>query len=83
MVRPAIGDAVLEAVRRGGGMVAVSDDQLLGAVSSLGGLADRSETVVLLVTGREVKVGGAPADLGRIAVVERLDEVERTLAGDR
>ena len=83
VVRPAIGDAVLEAVRRGGGMVAVSDDQLLGAVSSLGGLADRSETVVLLVTGREVKVGGAPADLGRIAVVERLDEVERTLAGDR
>jgi threonine synthase len=106
VVRPAIGDAVLEAVRRGGGgMVAVSDDQLLGAVASLarwagvgaepawaaalagleqaieGGLADRSETVVLLVTGREVKVGAAPADLGRVAVVERLDEVERALAG--
>jgi hypothetical protein len=42
-----------------------------------------SETVVLLVTGREVKVGGTPADLGRVAVVERLDEVERALAGDR
>jgi threonine synthase len=108
VVRPAIGNAVLKAVRRGGGgMVAASDDQLLGAVASLarwagvgaepagaaalagleqatdGGLADRSETVVLLVTGREVKVGGAPADLGRVAVVERLDEVERALAGDR
>jgi hypothetical protein len=39
--------------------------------------------VVLLVTGREVKVGGTPADLGRVAVVERLDEVERALAADR
>jgi threonine synthase len=45
------------------------------------GLADRSETVVLLVTGREV--GGAPAELGRVAVVERLDEVERALAANR
>jgi hypothetical protein len=50
---------------------------------SKGGLAARSETVVLLVTGREVKVGGAPADLGRVAVVETLDEVERALAGGR
>jgi N-(2-amino-2-carboxyethyl)-L-glutamate synthase len=47
------------------------------------GMAARSDSVVLLVTGREVKVGGAPADLGRVAVVERLDEVERALAGDR
>jgi threonine synthase len=78
VVRPAIGDAVLDAVRRGGGMVAVSDDQLLRAVATLarragvgaepagaaalaglepaveGGLVGRSETVVLLVTGREV-----------------------------
>ena len=46
------------------------------------GLVDRLETVVLLVTGREVKAGGAPTDLGRVAVVERLDEVERALAGD-
>ena len=108
VVRPAIGDAVLEAVRRGGGaMVAAAEDQLQGAVASLArwagvgaepagaaalagleqatgqGLADRSETVVLLVTGREVKAGGAPADLGRVAVAERLDEVERALAGDR
>jgi threonine synthase len=107
VVRPAIGDAVLEAVGRGGGMVAVGDDQLLRAVASLArwagvgaepagaaslagleqaaeqGLVDRSETVVLLVTGREVKVGAAPADLGRVAVVERLDEIERALADDR
>jgi threonine synthase len=108
VVRPAIGDAVLAAVRRGGGgMVAVGDGLLLGAVATLArragvgaepagaaalaglepaidaGLAARSETVVLLVTGREVKVGGAPADLGRVAVVERLEEVERALAADR
>ena len=107
VVRPAIGDAVLAAVRRGGGgMVAVTDDALLSAVATLAGragvgaepagaaalaglesvikhgLTDPSETVVLLVTGREVKAGGGPTDLGRVAVVERLDEVERTLAGD-
>ena len=107
VVRPAIGDAVLAAVRRGGGgMVAVTDDALLSAVATLAGragvgaepagaaalaglesvikdgLADPWETVVLLVTGREVKAGAGPADLGRVAVVERLDEVERTLAGD-
>ncbi len=107
VVRPAIGDAVLAAVRRGGGgMVAVTDDALLSAVATLAGragvgaepagaaalaglesviehgLTDPSETVVLLVTGREVKAGGGPPDLGRVAVVESLDEVERTLAGD-
>ena len=106
VVRPAIGDAVLEAVRRGGGaMVAVSDGELLRAVATLAGgagvgaepagaaalagleaaiargLADRSETVVLLVTGREVKGGGAPAGPGRVAVVKGLEEVERALAG--
>ena len=106
VVRPAIGDAVLDAVRRGGGgMVAVTDDALLSAVATLAGragvgaepagaaalaglesavergLVDRLETVVLLVTGREVKATG-PADPGRVAVVERLDEVERALAGD-
>jgi threonine synthase len=108
VVRPAIGEAVLEAVGRGGGgMVAVGDDLLLGAVATLarragvgaepagaaalaglgpaldGGLAARSETVVLLVTGREVKVGGEPPDLGRVAVVATLEEVERALAGGR
>jgi len=108
VLRPAIGDAVLDAVRRsGGGMVAVTDGALLSAVSTLAGragvgaepagaaslaglesaveagLVNRLETVVLLVTGREVKAGGAPSDLGRVAVVERLDEVERALAGDR
>jgi threonine synthase len=106
VVRPAIGDAVLDAVRRGGGgMVAVSDDALLNAVATLASragvgaepagaaalaglesaversMSDRLETVVLLVTGREVKATG-PADPGRVAVVERLDEVERALAGD-
>jgi threonine synthase len=106
VLRPAIGDAVLEAVRRGGGgMVAVSDDLLLGAVATLarragvgaepagaaalaglepaveGGLAARSETIVVLVTGREVKVGGGPTDRHRVAVVETLDEVERALGG--
>jgi hypothetical protein len=30
-----------------------------------------------------VKVSGAPADLGRVAVVETLDEVDRALAGGR
>ena len=107
VVRPAIGDAVLDVVRRDdGGMVAVTDDALLGAVTMLAsragvgaepagaaalagldsaverGLVDRLETVVLLVTGREVKAAGTPSDLGRLALVETLDEVERALAGD-
>ncbi|WP_233159740.1 pyridoxal-phosphate dependent enzyme [Pseudonocardia sp. MH-G8] len=105
VVRPAIGDAVLEAVRRGGGaMVAVTDEALRDAVSTLAatagvgaepagaaalaglatavehGLVDPQETAVLLVTGREVTAGG-PADPGRVAVVETLDEVERAMAG--
>lgn len=106
VVRPAIGDAVLDAVRRGGGgMVAVTEDALLSAVTTLAGragvgaepagaavlaglesavgcgLVERLETVVLLVTGREVKAGGGPTDPGLVAVVERLDEVG-ALAGD-
>ena len=104
MLRPAIGAAVLEAVRQGGAMVAVPDSALLSAVATLaatagvgaepagaaalaglecaieGGLVDRLETVVLLVTGREVKAGGAPVELSRVAVVESLDNVERALA---
>jgi threonine synthase len=105
VLRPAIGDAVLDAVgRSGGGMVAVSESALLSAVATLAcragvgaepagaaalaglecaferGLADRSETVVLLVTGREVKAAGPPADPGRVAVVDKLDEVEQALA---
>ena len=104
-LRPAIGDAVLDAVgRSGGAMVAVSDSALLNAVATLAaragvgaepagaaalaglesavesGLTDRSETVVLLVTGREVKAAGPPADPGRVAVVDKLDEVEQALA---
>jgi len=107
VLRPAIGDAVLEAVRRGGGaMVAVTDEALLAAVATLAceagvgaepagaaalagldravehDLVDRSETIVLLVTGREVKAG-TPADPARVAVVETLDEVERFLSGER
>jgi threonine synthase len=106
VVRPAVGDAVLDSVRRSGGaMVAVTEDALLNAVATLAatagvgaepagaaalagletavehGLADRSETVVLLVTGREVKASGPPTDPGRVAVVDSLDEVQRTLAG--
>ena len=106
VLRPAIGDAVLDVVRRGGGdMVAVSDAALLTAVATLAAKAgvgaepagaaalagleaavansvvDRLETVVLLVTGREVKAAG-PTDLGRVAVVDNLDEVERALAGE-
>lgn len=106
VVRPAIGDAVLDAVRRvDGAMVAVTEDALLSAVATLTakagvgaepagaaalagletaiehGLADRSETVVLLVTGREVKASGAPTDQGRVTVVDTLDEVDRALAG--
>lgn len=107
VVRPAIGDAVLDVMRRGdGGMVAVSDDALLRAVTTLAGrpgvgaepagaaalaglesaiergLANRLETIVLLVTGREVKAVGAPTDPGRVNLVETLDEVERVLADD-
>ena len=107
VVRPAIGDAVLDVMRRGGGgMVAVTDDALLRAITTLAGtagvgaepagaaalagleaaiercLADRLETIVLLVTGREVKAGGAPTDPGRVNLVETLDQVERVLADD-
>jgi threonine synthase len=108
VVRPAIGDAVLDVVRRGGGgMVAVTDDALLHAVTTLAsragvgaepagaaalaglecaidsGLVDRSETVVLLVTGREVKASGTPAVPGQVSVAERLDEVQRAIAASR
>jgi threonine synthase len=38
--------------------------------------------MVLLVTGREVKAGGAPTDPGRVNLVEGLDEIERVLADD-
>jgi threonine synthase len=107
VVRPAIGDAVLDVVRRGGGaLVAVSDKALLRAVATLAGkagvgaepagaaglagleaamgcgLVQPSETVVLLVTGREVKAAGSPAEQRRVAVVESLDDVERALAAE-
>ncbi|HWJ52564.1 MAG TPA: pyridoxal-phosphate dependent enzyme [Propionibacteriaceae bacterium] len=107
VVRPAIGDAVVDVMHRGGGaMVAVTDHALLCAVTTLAGragvgaepagaaalagleaaiergLMNRLETIVLLVTGREVKTGGEPTNLGRIAVVETLDQVERVLEDD-
>ena len=107
VVRPAIGDAVLDVVRRsGGGLVAVSDEALLSAVATLAskagvgaepagaaglagleaavgcGLVQRSESVVLLVTGREVKAAGSPSERGRVAIVESLDDVERALAAE-
>ncbi|MBV8995820.1 MAG: pyridoxal-phosphate dependent enzyme, partial [Pseudonocardiales bacterium] len=107
VVRPAVGDAVLDAVRRGSGaMVAVTDSALLSAVMTLAakagvgaepagaaalagltsaiddGLVDRRETVVLLVTGREVKAGEVPTDLSRLVVIKSLDDIERALAGD-
>lgn len=87
-------------------MVAVSDDALLRAVTTLAGragvgaepagaaalaglevaiecgLVDRLETMVLLVTGREVKAGGAPTDPRRANLAETLDAVERVLADD-
>jgi threonine synthase len=104
VLRPAIGDAVLDAVRRDdGAMVAVSEDALADAVGTLArragvgaepagasalaglqaalaeGLVDRSETAVLLVTGRGKSAAGPP-DPRRVAIVESLDEVERVLA---
>lgn len=107
VLRPAIGEAVLDVVSRsGGGMVAVTERALLDAITALAGragvgaepagaaalaglgsavehgLADRLETVVLLVTGREIKAAGAPTDHARVALVETLDEVERALAGE-
>lgn len=108
VVRPAIGDAVLDVVRRtGGGMVPVTDDALLSAVATLAeragtgaepagaaalagleaaveqGLADRSETVALLVTGRELKAGDTTHDPRRVTVAESLDDVERALSRQR
>jgi threonine synthase len=106
VLRPAIGDAVLDAVRRDdGAMVAVSEDALADAVGTLArragvgaepagasalaglqaalvqGLVDRSETAVLLVTGRGKSATGPP-DPRRVAIVESLDEVERVLADE-
>lgn len=43
------------------------------------GLADPSENVVLLVTGRETKASGEPAEQGRITVIDTLDQVEHAL----
>ncbi|MEV8511985.1 pyridoxal-phosphate dependent enzyme [Dactylosporangium sp. NPDC051484] len=48
------------------------------------GLVDRSETVVLLNTGREVKPSPASGSAGRVSIVNaRLDEVRRALDSDQ
>lgn len=108
VLRPAIGHAVLDAVRgTGGGLVAVPDRALHRAVAALAsragvgaepagaaalaglaaaaeqGLVDRQETVVLLITGREVKAESTPDDPGTVVVTETLDDVQRAMAGDR
>ena len=81
-------DALLRAIstladRAGVGAEPAGAAALAGLESAIeGGLADRLETMVLLVTGREVKAGGAPTHPGRVNLVERLDEVERLLADD-
>ncbi|MEJ8655021.1 pyridoxal-phosphate dependent enzyme [Streptomyces sp. MS1.AVA.4] len=43
------------------------------------GLADPSESVVLLVTGRETKASGEPAEQGRVTLIDTLDQVEHAL----
>ena len=53
----------------------------LGSKALECGLVDPSESVVLLVTGREVKASGAPTVPVRVAVVESLDEVEARPGG--
>jgi threonine synthase len=105
VLMPAMGEAVLDVVSRGGGMVAVGDDALLDAVGLLAsrtgisagpagaaalaglvpavqqGLVDPSETVVLLVTGREVKASRRPRGSGRVASAAGLSDVHRVLSG--
>ena len=44
------------------------------------GVVDPGETVVVLVTGREVKASGAPSR-GRVSVASRLDDVRKALEG--
>jgi threonine synthase len=107
VLRPAIGDAVLHAVRSSdGAMVAVGESELMEAVGLLAstagvgaepagaasvaglrsalreGLVDPDETVVVLVTGREVKAAGSPPR-GRVAVADRLDDVRQALEAGR
>ena len=109
VVRPAIGDAVLEAVGRGrrghgggqrrrsccGAVATLARRAGVGAepagAAALAGLEPAVERGLAARSGDRGaaghrpggKVGGAPADLGRVAVVDTLDEVERALAGDR
>jgi threonine synthase len=81
-------DALLDAVgtlaaRAGVGAEPAGAAGLAGLEAALdAGLVDRSESVVLLITGRETKAAGRPPALDRVATVETLDDVERALAGN-
>jgi hypothetical protein len=44
---------------------------------------NRQGTVVLLVTGREIKSACTPGDRGIVSVAANLDDVERALAEGR
>jgi len=76
-------DALLRAVRTlaadaGLGAEPAGAAALAGLECGLdAGMVDRLETVVLLLTGREVKAGGNPPDLRRVVVVRGLDDVLR------
>ena len=77
-------DALLRAVATLAGRAGVGAEPA-GAAALAGleaaierGLADRLETMVLLVTGREVKAGRAPTDPGRVTL-DRLLYSQRSL----
>jgi threonine synthase len=79
----ALADAVGTLARRAGvGAEPAGASALAGLQAALAqGLVDRSETAVLLVTGRGKSAAGPP-DPRRVAIVESLDEVERVLADE-
>lgn len=80
-------EALLDAVealaaRAGVGAEPAGAASLAGALAARrAGELDGSETVVLLVTGRETKAGGRPPALDRVVTAQTLADVERALAG--
>jgi threonine synthase len=80
-------DALLDAVellasRAGVGAEPAGAASLAGALAAReAGELDGSDSVVLLVTGRETKAAGRPPALRRVLTVESLDDVERALTG--
>jgi threonine synthase len=80
-------DALLDAVemlaaRAGVGAEPAGAASLAGVLAAReAGELDGSDSVVLLVTGRETKAAGRPPSLDRVATVESLDDVERALTG--